>query len=432
VTPSLVLLQLVVILVVCRVTSQLLTRLNQPVVVAQMLSGILIGPSLLGLWPEWQRLLFPPASVAVINSLGELGLVLFMFGVGTELDLGVLRRRLPEAAAITTSSIVIPLAIGALVASRLAGDGRLFPATAGRGVEIGFLAVALAITAFPVMAQIVKQAGLLDSVVGTTALAAGSLTDVVAWCLLAVLLATMTGSVAGAVGTVAAALVLLGLVLVARRTRVAGLLVRGLGEWALAPWRPPLLLLALLLGAWASDVAGLHPAFGAFLVGLAMPRVEMVTQVRERARPVVDNVLLPLFFVSTGLNTRVSLILGPGLPLIAVGLLATACLVKGVSCWISAQAAGHSPREALGIGALMNARGLVELVVLGIGLQRGVITPTLFSIMVLVAVATTMMAGPVLAAALPYAALRLDPVPADLPILPGAPAVGRLEEWEVG
>jgi Kef-type K+ transport system membrane component KefB len=401
---SLVLLQIAVILVICRGLSLLLKRANQPAVVCQMLAGVLIGPSLLGLWPEWRHLVFPPSSTAVISAISQVGLVLFMFSAGTELDVGLLRQRVRPAVAISIVSVAVPLAAGALVASRLVGDARLFPQDMSHAVEIAFLGVAVSITAFPVMARIITESGLTNTVPGTTSLAAGSVTDAVAWSLLAILLTVLSGTPRGAALTLGSAVLLVAFVFVARTPVVRRLLERWLVEWVVLPWLPALVLIALLFVGWLSDVTGLHPAFGAFLFGLAMPRNELIEAARRRLEPVTVNMLLPLYFVSTGLSTSVGLLAAPGLLLIGLLLLATAILSKGVACWVVAMLTRHSRRDALVIGALMNSRGLVELVILSIGLQRHVITPALFSIMVIVAIATTMLAGPVIALAYPEAA----------------------------
>jgi Kef-type K+ transport system membrane component KefB len=401
---SLVLLQIAAILVVCQVLSLLFRRLNQPAVVCQMLAGVLIGPSLLGLWPEWRQVVFPAASAGVISAISQVGLVLFMFCAGAELDLGLLRRKARAAATISIVSVGAPLAAGALVASQLVTNARLFPQNVSPAVEIAFLGIAIAITAFPVMARIITESGLTNTAAGATSLAAGCFTDAVAWCLLALLLTALSGTPARAGLTLGAAVVLVAFAVVARTGPVARLLERGLVQWVVAPWLPPFVLIGLLAVSWLSDVAGLHPAFGAFVFGLAMPRGELIEAVRQRVEPVAVNVLLPLYFVSTGLSTSVGLLTAPGLLQIGLILLATAILSKGVTCWLVARLTRHSSRDALLIGALMNARGLVELVILGIGLQRHVITPALFSIMVIVAIVTTMLAGPVIALAYPEAA----------------------------
>jgi Kef-type K+ transport system membrane component KefB len=273
---SLILLQIAVILLLCRALSWLLRRMDQPEVVCQMLAGVMIGPSLLGLWPTWRQAVFPSSSVGVIAAVGQLGLVVFMFCAGTELDLGVLRRRARAALAISVASVAIPLAAGAAVASQLVGDVRLFPAGVNPQVQVAFLGVAVAITAFPVMARIIAEAGLTSTVVGTSSLAAGSFTDAIAWCLLALLLAALSGTRRGLAVTLAAALALFGLVLVARSRPVARLLTRAMVASTSLAWVTAGILVPLLLVSWLSDVAGLHPAFGAFVVGLAMPRSELV------------------------------------------------------------------------------------------------------------------------------------------------------------
>jgi Kef-type K+ transport system membrane component KefB len=401
---SLVLLQIAVILAACRALSLLLRRLNQPAVVCQMLAGVLIGPSLLGLWPVWRNVVFPSSSAGVISAISQVGLVLFMFCAGTELDLGLVARRARAAASISIVSVAVPLGAGALVASQLVTNARLFPQDVGHPVEIAFLGVAVAVTAFPVMARIINESGLTNTSAGATSLAAGSFTDAVAWCLLALLLAALAGTPGRAATTLAAAAALAAFAVAARTPFLSRLLNRWLFEWAVLPVLTPLILIGLFGVAWLSDATGLHPAFGAFVFGLAMPRNELIDAVRRRVEPVAVGVLLPLYFVSTGLSTSVGLLAAPGLVQIGLLLLAVAILSKGVTCWIVARLMRHTARDALVIGALMNARGLVELVVLSIGLQRHVITPTLFSIMVVVAIVTTMLAGPVIALAYPDAA----------------------------
>ena len=401
---SLVLLQIAVILVVCRALSLLLRRFNQPAVVCQMLAGVLIGPSLLGLWTAWRDVVVPASSTGVISAISQVGLVLFMFCAGTELDLGLLGQRARAAASISIVSVAVPLATGALVASQLVTNARLFPQGVSHPVEIAFLGVAVAITAFPVMARIINESGLANTSAGATSLVAGSFTDAVAWCLLALLLAALGGTPGRAAWTLVAAAALAAFVVVARTPFASRLLDHWLVEWAVVPGLPPLILIGLLGVAWLSDATGLHPAFGAFVFGLAMPRSELTEAVRRRLEPMAVGVLLPLYFVSTGLSTSVGLLAAPGLWQIGLLLLAVAILSKGVTCWIVARLTRHTARDSLVIGALMNARGLVELVVLSIGLQRHVITPALFSIMVIVAIITTMLAGPVIALVYPEAA----------------------------
>jgi Kef-type K+ transport system membrane component KefB len=415
-----ILLQLAAILAVCRLVAAVFERLRQPSVVAQIVAGVLIGPSALGLLALWRQIVLPAQSVSVIQELGNLGLVLYMFGVGAELDLGLLRRNARSAAVISVASVLVPLGAGAAAAAWLFGDPRLFPATIGRGPAIAFFALAISITAFPVMARILTETRLASTPLGTTALAAGSFTDAAAWCLLALVTASLSGSLLGAAGTVLTGLALLLLMLVARRTPLAGVLGRSLDAWSAAPWLAPAVLLVLLVAAGVSSVAGLHPAFGAFMAGVAMPRTDALDAARRRIQPIVTSVLLPLFFVYAGLHTHVGVLLTGDLPLIALAIVLVACCSKGLACWLVARATGHSDREAVGIAALMNARGLVELIVLTIGLERGVITPTLFSIMVVMAIATTMMAGPIVRALYGDVSTR-EPVADAAPVAGTAP-----------
>ena len=399
------LLQLAAVLAVCRVVTQALARLRQPAVVAQIVAGVVIGPSVLGLLEPWRLWVLPPGSTPLIRELGNLGLVLYLFAVGSELDLDLLRRHARATAAISVTSVVLPLAAGVAAGLWLARDPRLFPPGVDRGVAVGFFALAISITALPVMAGILAELRLTGSRMGTTSLAAGSFNGLVAWCLLA----GITGSMGNRAPAIAATVLgLLALLVLARRTRAADLLAGGLEEWAERPWLPPAVLLAVLLASWACVASGLHPAFGAFIAGMAMPRTEAMLVIRRRLVPVVTAVLLPLFFVYAGLETRIGLLLTGDLPLIAGLVVLVACASKWAGCWLAARATGHSGRESAGIGALMNARGLVELVVLTVGLQEGVITPTLFSILVLMAIVTTMMTGPIVGLLYPGGMARGD------------------------
>jgi Kef-type K+ transport system membrane component KefB len=393
-----ILLQLAAILLVCRLVGQVFVRLRQPSVVAQIVTGVLIGPSALGLLAPWRQLVLAPASMSVIQELGNLGLVLYMFTVGAELDLGLLRRNARAAAAISTVSVGLPLAAGAATAVWLVQDPRLFPSTVGHAPAIAFFALAMSITAFPVMARILSETGLAGTRLGTTALAAGSFTDAGAWCLLGLVAASLSGSLQGAATTLLTGAILVVVVVLLRRSPAAGPLATSMERWNARPWLPPVVLLVLLAMAGVSSLAGLHPAFGAFMAGVAMPRTEALRVACKRMLPIVTTVLLPPFFVYAGLHTRVGVLVSGDLALVALVIVLVACGSKGIGCWLAARGTGHSNREALGIASLMNARGLVELIVLTIGLERGIITPALFSIMVVMAIVTTMMTGPIVRA----------------------------------
>jgi Kef-type K+ transport system membrane component KefB len=352
---------------------------------------------LLGLvLPGLQHLLFPFASLGIIRGLGQLGLVLYMFVVGAELNRGLLRKHIKGATAVSFASVAVPLIVGAASALFIAGDRRLFPAGVSTLTACLFFAAAISVTAFPVMARLIVERNLVGTLVANVALAAGSVSDAVAWCLLALVIATLSGTPTGVAVTVVGAVAFTGLVV----TAVRPLLRRLLGARALASgnatWPLASLLIVVLLAGWTTEAIGIHPAFGAFLIGAVVPRNEVVRQLIAKITPLAANLLLPLFFVYTGLNTRVGLVNSQELILLTIGIILLACGSKAISCWLAARLTGYGSRDAAAIGALMNARGLVELIILTTALEHGVITPTLFSIMVVMAVVTTVMASPAL------------------------------------
>lgn len=395
--PALLFLQLALLLGACQLVGLVLRRLDQPSVIGQMIAGLVLGPSVIGLLiPGWQQLVFPASSMGILRALGQIGLVLYMFVVGAELNHGLLRKHIKGATAVSLASVLVPLVVGAGVALPLAGDRRLFPAGISPFIAALFFAAAISVTAFPVMARIIVERNLVGSLVANLALAAGSFSDAVAWCLLAAVVATMAGTPFGVVLTAAGSIAFTTVVLVAVRPALGRLLDRPAYGAATATWPLAALLIVVMCGAWTTEAIGIHPAFGAFLVGAVTPRNELTALIRAKITPMAANLLLPLFFVYAGLNTRVGLVNSQDLILLTIGLVIIACASKGGACWLAARLAGYQARDAAAIGALMNARGLVELIILTTGLERGVITPTLFSIMVIMAVATTVIASPAL------------------------------------
>ena len=395
--PGLIFLQLTVLLVTSQVIAYSIKRLGQPPVVGQMLSGVVLGPSVFGLLsPGLQHQLFPPSAMPALSAMGQLGLALYMFVVGAEVDRHFLRKNMKGAAAVSSAGVAVPLVAGALLTLPLIGNSTLFPTGVAGWTRVAFFATAIAVTAFPVMARIIDEQGLHGTAVANVALAAGSISDVVAWTLLAVVMAgvaTQSGGVfvilgGGAVITI---VMLSGVRLLLRRYLHGKLSASPLSARTLA-----FILALVMVSAWATTTTGLHPAFGAFLLGVAMPRNQLTTQIQARISPVAVNLLLPIFFIYAGLNTRIGLVNTPQLVLLALMIIAVACLSKGVACWLAATIAGYGQRDAVAIGILMNARGLVELIILTAALDNKIITPTLFSIMVVMTVVTTLMAAPVL------------------------------------
>ncbi len=405
-------LQAIVVLGACAGLGWLGRRfLGQTGVVMEMVAGVVLGPSLLGaLSPAAEAWLFParlpgPAgagtagrhpSMMVLYVVAQIGLVLYMFLVGAEFDPRLLAGRVRGAVGVSLAGILAPFALGALIAAAFMANGGLFFAPeVGLGPRVLYLGAAMSITAFPMLARIIVERGIAGTSMGVLALGAGATDDAVAWSLLAVVLAVAKGSAAYAVyaiggGGLFAALVLtLGKALFAR----LGAIVER--EGAMSDRVFAAVILALLVGAYVTDAIGVYAVFGAFLVGIAMPKGRFAALLRARIEPLAVGVFLPFFFVFSGLNTRVGLIDTPYLWTIAALILVAATLGKGVACALAARLAGESWRDSAAIGTLMNARGLMELVILNIGLSQGIITRTLFATMVLMAIATTLMASPV-------------------------------------
>ena len=395
---SLLLLQIAAILVVCRTLGLLMRRVRQPQVIAEMIAGFLLGPSLLGaVWPSFEARLFPRESMPVLYVASQLGLVLYMFCVGLEFRLDLVRRLGRTAVAVSAAGIAAPLALGGVLAVFLLGYPGLFPPAVTPAHAVMFIGAAMSITAFPVLARIISERGLGGTAVGTLALAAGSIDDAAAWVLLAFVLASFNGNTTLAVAAVGGAALYCAIVYWGARPLAARFAARTAREPAVPPPVLGWLAVMLVLGAWFTEWAGLHSVFGAFVLGTSIPRGRLADGLRAMIEPLTTALLVPLFFVYSGLNTRLGLLDSSALWAIAGLILLTACAGKGLACWGAARLSGADPRDALGVGTLMNARGMVELILLNIGLQRGLITPTLFTMMVLMALATTVMTGPILA-----------------------------------
>ena len=396
-------LQIAVILLFCRLVGAIARRFGQPQVVAEMVAGVLLGPSLFGLlWPEAQAWLFPwdKAQTArdtqsYLFPASQLGLALYMFVVGMEFRVDILRKRLRSSIAVSVAGMVVPFVLGAALAWVFFHHTHLFPAKTRLSEAMLFLGAAMCITAFPMLARIIHFKKLSGTTMGTVALGAGALDDATAWCLLAVVLASFDDNwtrawvnIGGGAGYVAFTLIVVRPLL----ARASSLLVKD-GTLTEAGLVVGLALMAL--GAWFTDLIGLHAVFGAFVMGAAMPRGVISRDLIARIQPLTVALLLPLFFTYSGLNTKIGLLNTGFLWLMCGAVLVAAVLGKGVACWLAARATGVPNREALGIGVLMNARGLMELIIINIGLQRGIISEGLFATLVIMAVITTLMASPI-------------------------------------
>lgn len=386
------------ILAAARLVGWLFQKMHQPRIIGEMVAGVLLGPSFLGwLAPDFLGALFPKENVDHIKALSQLGLVLYMFMIGLKLDTESLSKRKHAAVFISHSSIICPFILGLLLALYLG------PALSGGGVSpttFGlFMATAMSITAFPVLARILCERGMLGTKIGAIAIACAAVDDVTAWFLLTtVIVYTQTSNSASWPWPMLLGLLLyFGLMWFVVRPALPRLLGQRGERGGLARGIMVVLLL-LPISAGATDWLGVHALFGAFFAGFIMPRHERLTRaLSEKVEPAVVALLLPLFFGLSGLRTSISLVSGSEMWVYCGLILLVAVSGKLGGSMLTARLTGMSWREAGAIGVLMNTRGLMELVVLNIGLELGLISTTVFSMMVLMAVITTLMASPLLA-----------------------------------
>lgn len=395
---KLLILQVGVILIVARLIGWIFRLLHQPRVVGEMVAGILLGPSLLGwLAPGLSAAVFPPASIGHLSSLSQIGLLLFMFLIGSELDLKQLRE-LGRAAVITSNvSIILPFIFGFLLALYL------YPRLSDPNVSfIGFalfMGAAMSVTAFPVLARILTENNLLRTRVGVVAITCAAVDDVTAWCILAVIIVIVRSSGQQLPiwlifsGLIAFVLTMLFIVRKALK-KLESVYEKhgGLTHDILA-----LILLIVLACGWLTESLGVHALFGAFLAGVVMPRhPELSRALSQKIEALIVVLLLPVYFALTGLRSSFFLIAGPNMWFYCAAIILLAVIGKLGGSVVSARLNGMTWREASAVGILMNTRGLVELVILNIGLDLGILSPALFSMMVLMALVTTLMTSPLL------------------------------------
>lgn len=404
-------LELAVILGACRLVGFFAKRIGQPQVVGEMIAGVLLGPSLLGrLAPEIQHHLFPSGQAnTVLYTMAQIGLVLYMFLIGLNFDVNLIKHRAGTAVAVSAAGIFTPLALGALLAMPLLSAGVFFDKSVTLAMAMMFLGASIATTAFPMLARIIFEQRLSGTPLGTLALACGAADDALSWCLLAIVLAIHRGNpVLAAVAIVGG--IVYTVVLLTFGRRMFGVL--GSMSERHNAITPPVLttvLILLMACAWFTDTIGIYAIFGAFILGVAMPSGFFADRLTAVLEPLVTTFLLPLFFVYSGLNTQVGLLNSASLWAVTLGILLVSILGKGVACTLAARLKKVPWRESVALGSLMNARGLIELILLNIGLQAGIITPALFTILVLVAIVTTLMATPVFERV--YGRYRVDEAP---------------------
>ncbi|TDT30097.1 cation:proton antiporter [Naumannella halotolerans] len=387
-------LALAVILLVCAVCGSLARYVGQPRVVGEMIAGVSLGPSLFGrFFPDAQQQVFPDDLMSTIYVLSQLGLVIFMFTIGLEFDTSLLKQKAKAGVAVSVAGLAAPMLLGALVAIPLvAQGGQFFSSQVPLPVAMFILGAALATTAFPMLARILQERRLGATPLGTLALSAGAVDDAVAWLFLAVVLAIVSGNVLVAITAVVGGLIYV-VVMITFGRRALNLAASHFPRVNDATLICVLVL--IVVAALYTNTVGIHSIFGGFVLGIAMPRKHQLNErLRAKIQPAVKALLLPLFFVYSGLNTELGLVNTPTLWAVAALVFVASVLAKGVACYTAARACKVPRREAMAIGSLMNARGLMELILLNIVLSAGLITPTLFTILVLMAIVTTLMASP--------------------------------------
>ena len=388
--------QLFIIVLAARLIGWLGKRfLGQPQVVGEMIAGVVLGPSLFGLLaPDLQALVFPKETKSVLYVGAQLGVGLYMFLVGLGFDRTHFRSNAASAGAVSISGMAAPFLFAVLLTPWLISIPGLFAPDLSLFQATLFMGACISITAFPMLARIIHERGLSKSPLGSLSLSAGAIDDAGAWTVLAIVLATFGGGSAVAMKAIFGAVGFAVLVLGFGPKLLKPLGDRAEREGGVNQSLLGLVLMLFLLSAFAMDWAGMHAVFGGFLLGVAMPRGMLAREVRAKLEPFTVVLLLPMFFTFSGLNTQLSIMADPSLLVVTLAILAVSILAKGGACWAAARLTGQDNATAMGIGALMNARGLMELIIINIGLQKGIIGVELFSMLVLMAVVTTLMTSP--------------------------------------
>lgn len=420
-TVVLILIEVLIVIAGSRLVGWLFRAIDQPLVIGEIVAGIALGPSLLGwLMPDLSALLFPTTMLPYLNLLSQIGLVFFMFLIGLELDPKYLRGNLNTAVVTSGMSILMPFSLAGVLALFI------YPIVSNANVSFTafslFLGAAMSITAFPVLARIITENNLQNTRLGTLALTCAAVDDVTAWCLLALAIAvTRTNSIVGAVPTIIATVIYIGLMLTIGRW-----LLQKLSTYYDRTGKLSQLMLAVIYtivvsSALITEAIGIHLIFGAFLIGASMPKnPNLVREIAEKTEDFVLIFLLPVFFAYSGLKTQIGLLNSPELWLLCAAILGVAIVGKYVGTYLAARSCQIDRREASALGWLMNTRGLTELIVLNIGLELGVISPLLFTMLVVMAIVTTFMTSPLLEWTYPKKSIRLqqtqvDPDPQSLP-----------------
>jgi Kef-type K+ transport system membrane component KefB/nucleotide-binding universal stress UspA family protein len=411
-TVILVLVEVLIVIAMSRLVGLVFRSIKQPLVIGEIVAGIMLGPSLFGLIaPDVAASVFPPETIPFLNVLSQVGLIFFMFLIGLELNPKYLSGNLQAAVLISNISIIVPFSLATILSVLL------YPLVSNGTVSFTaftlFLGAAMSITAFPVLARIITENNLQGTRLGTLALTCAAVDDVTAWCILAVAIAVArNGSIdQKAVLTIIESLLYIGFMFTVGRWFLKGLVTHYRRAGRLSQFVLALIYMGVVASALITELIGIHLIFGAFLLGAVMPKnAELVRELAIKTEDFVLIFLLPIFFAYSGLRTQIGLLNRPELWLLCALVLGVAIAGKYVGTYIAARLSGINKREASALGWLMNTRGLTELIVLNIGLELGVITPLLFTMLVVMALVTTFMTSPLLEWTYPKRLIKLDVV----------------------
>ena len=396
-TLPMLIIQIITIIACSRFLGFFFSRIGQPSVIGEILAGILLGPSLLGLYfPEVSSMIFPVSSLGNLQFLSQIGLILFMFVIGMELDVNVLKSKAKDAIFISHVSIVFPFSLGVGLAYFTYLD---FAPNNVQFISFAlFMGISMSVTAFPVLARIVQERGLTKSKLGIIAITSAAIDDVTAWCLLAIVIAIVkAGAFTPALVTIGLSLVYVLFMLLVLRPFLNRLGSIYTNRETISRGIIALVFLILLSSAWATEVIGIHALFGAFLAGVVMPpNLNFRKILVDKLEDVALVLLLPLFFVFTGLRTQIGLLNDSSLWYTCLLVILIAIVGKFLGSALAARYVGQTWKDSLSIGALMNTRGLMELIVLNIGYDLGILSPEMFAMLVLMALVTTFTTGPML------------------------------------
>lgn len=391
-----VLLALLVVILAARALGAVFKHLQQPAVIGEVIAGIVLGPSLLGrVAPAAQGYLLPPSVAPFLGIIAQVGVILFMFLVGLELDTGLLRKKTHATLAISHASIIAPFLLGSGLA--LVIYPRLSTSDVPFGTFALFMGVSMSVTAFPVLARILTDRGIHKTRLGVIAISCAAVDDVSAWCLLAFVVAVAQAKLASALITIALALVYIAVMMGVVRPLVRRFVDRQELTGRLSQNATAVVLIGLVLSALVTEYIGIHALFGAFLVGAVIPHdARLAREITHKLEDLTVIFFLPAFFAFTGMRTQIGLVEGPQQWLFCGAIILVACAGKFGGSAVAARLSGLSWRDSACLGVLMNTRGLMELIVLNLGLDLKVISPPLFAMLVIMALVTTLATTPAL------------------------------------